>query len=128
MSSSSALTPNGNGKTHPKPSKIEPALIARMTRNEADMAFKKRVQTIFEWIEPSDDKVILDMPCGRGFYLNMIRYVSDCRLVGADLDWDVILKAQRNVGSLPNITLNNANIYALPYPDNSFDGVILSEV
>ena len=92
------------------------------------MAFKKRVQTIFEWIEPSDDKVILDMPCGRGFYLNMIRYVSDCRLVGADLDWDVILKAQRNVGTLPDVSLSNCNIYALPYPDNSFDAVILSEI
>lgn len=29
---------------------VNPALIAHMTRNEADMAFKKRVQTIFEWI------------------------------------------------------------------------------
>jgi ubiquinone/menaquinone biosynthesis C-methylase UbiE len=107
---------------------LDPAAIAHMTRNEADMAFKKRVQTIFEWIEPTDDKVILDMPCGRGFYLNMIRYVSKCRLVGADLDWDVMLKAKRNVGHLPDITLSNCNIYALPFPDNSFDAAILSEV
>jgi SAM-dependent methyltransferase len=107
---------------------IDPQVIARMTRNEADMAFKKRVQTIFEWIDPRDDSLILDMPCGRGFYLNMFRYVSGCRLVGADLDWDVILKAQRNVGHLPRLMLNHASIYALPYPDNTFDGVILSEV
>lgn len=99
-----------------------------MTRNEADMAFKKRVQTIFEWVEPTDDKLILDMPCGRGFYLNMIRYVSKCRLVGAELDWDVILKAQRHVGNLPDVALHNCNIYALPYPDNTFDAVILSEI
>ncbi len=92
------------------------------------MAFKKRVQTIFEWIEPTDNKVIFDMPCGRGFYLNMIRYVSECKLVGADLDWDVIVKARRNVGRLPDVSLSNCNIYALPYPDNSFDGVILSEI
>ncbi len=99
-----------------------------MTRNEADMAFKKRVQTIFEWIAPTDDMLILDMPCGRGFYLNMFRYVSQCKLVGAELDWDVILKAQRHVGDLPDITLNNCNIYALPYADNTFDAVILSEI
>lgn len=109
-------------------SPIDPELIARMTRNEADMAFKKRVQTIFEWVEPTDDKLILDMPCGRGFYLNMIRYVSKCRLVGAELDWDVILKAQRHVGNLPDVALHNCNIYALPYPDNTFDAVILSEI
>ncbi|HVU14486.1 MAG TPA: class I SAM-dependent methyltransferase, partial [Phototrophicaceae bacterium] len=110
------------------PNALDPQLIAKMTRNEADMAFKKRVQTIFEWIQPTDDKVILDMPCGRGFYLNMIRYVSKCKLVGADLDWDVMLKAQRHVGAMPDITLNNCNIYALPYPANFFDAVILSEI
>ncbi len=107
---------------------IDPTTIEHMTRNEADMAFKKRVKTIFEWIAPRDDSVILDMPCGRGFYLNMFRYVSGCKLVGADLDWPVINKARRNIGHLPGIMLNNANIYALPYPDNTFDGVILSEV
>jgi SAM-dependent methyltransferase len=68
------------------------------------------------------------MPCGRGFYLNMFRYVSGCRLVGADLDWDVMLKAQRNVGHLPDLMLNHASIYELPYPDNTFDAAILSEV
>ncbi len=111
-----------------KPDPNDPAVIAWMTRHEADMAFRKRVQTIFEWVQPTDDMLILDVPCGRGFYLNMFRYVSDCRLVGAELDWDVLLKAQRNVGHLPNLALNHANIYALPYPDNTFDAVILSEI
>lgn len=101
--------------------------IQHMTRNEADMAFKKRVQTIFEWVEPTDDMVILDMPCGRGFYLNMFKYVSDCTIIGAELDWPVIQKAQANVGHL-DVPLHNANIYQLPYADNSFDAVILSEV
>lgn len=128
MSSSSSPTPAASASArNPRPPS-DPAVIAHMTRNEADMAFKKRVQTIFEWIEPTDDKLILDMPCGRGFYLNMIRYVSNCRLIGADLDWDVMLKAVRNVGHLPKLMLNNSNIYALPYPDNTFDAVILSEV
>lgn len=102
--------------------------IAMMTRNEADMAFKKRVQTIFEWIDPKDDDLILDMPCGRGFYLNMFRYVSQCKLVGAELDAEIIEKARRNVGHLPDIGLNRANIYALPYADNTFDAIILSEI
>lgn len=107
---------------------IDPQTIAHMTRNEADMAFKKRVQTIFEWINPQDEDVILDCACGRGFYLNMFRYVSQCTLVGLELDWPVIQKAQQNVGHLPDMLLNNANIYHLPYADNTYEGVILSEI
>ncbi len=107
---------------------VSEATLAHMTRNEADMAFRKRVRTIFEWIEPTDDKIILDCACGRGFYLNMFRYVSGCWLVGLELEDEIIRKAQRNVGHLPRLMLNNANIYALPYADNSFDGVILSEI
>jgi ubiquinone/menaquinone biosynthesis C-methylase UbiE len=107
---------------------VDLQMIEHMTRNEADMAFKKRVRTIFEWVAPQDDSVILDCACGRGFYLNMFRYVSACKLVGLELDWPVIVKAQQNVGHLPDILLTNANIYQLPYPDNTFDAVILSEI
>jgi SAM-dependent methyltransferase len=107
---------------------VDQQTIAYMTRNEADMAFKRRVQTIFEWVNPKDDDLILDIPCGRGFYLNMFRYVSKCRLVGAELDWSVIEKARRKVGHLPKIALHNANIYTLPYASNTFDAAILSEI
>jgi SAM-dependent methyltransferase len=107
---------------------VDEASLAYMTRNEADMAFKRRVRTIFEWVAPKDDDLILDIPCGRGFYLNMFRYVSDCTLVGAELDFPVIRKAQRTVASLPDIALHNASIYQLPYPDDTFDAVILSEI
>lgn len=106
---------------------VDQAQIAAMTRNEADMAFKKRVQTIFEWVDPSDESVILDMPCGRGFYLNMFRHVSKCTIIGAELDWEVLQRARRNIGHL-DIPLHRARIEALPYPDNTFDAVIYSEI
>jgi len=107
---------------------FDPELVRHMTRNEADMAFKKRVQTIFDWVQPTDDKLILDFPCGRGFYLNMLRYVSGARLVGAELDEAVVRKAQRNVGHLPDLGLMQANVYAMPFPENTFDAVIMSEI
>jgi SAM-dependent methyltransferase len=107
---------------------VDKNVIQYMTRNEADMAFKRRVQTIFEWIDPQDEDLILDMPCGRGFYLNMFRYVSGCKLIGADLDWEVLQKAQKNVNRLDDISLHHENIYALPYADFTFDAAILSEI
>lgn len=102
--------------------------IQYMTRNEADMSFKMRARTVFEYVDPSDDMLILDLPCGRGFYINMFRYVSQCHLVGADLDWDVVLKAKHNVGHLDDVDIQGVNIYQMPYADNTFDAVILSEV
>ncbi len=109
---------------------VDAQTIKRMTRNEADMAFKKRVQTIFEWVPPPDDAdaVILDAGCGRGFYLNYYRYVSDVKLVGIELEHEIICKAKANVGRLPNIALLNATIYQLPFPDNFFHAAILSEI
>lgn len=134
MKNTSTPTPfsvSENGAHHVTGASVPPvdeSLIRHMTRNEADMAFKKRVQTIFEWVEPGDDKLILDFPCGRGFYLNMLRYVSTCRLIGAELDWDVLLKAKRNVGALPDLELMRANVYHMPFADNTFDAVIMSEI
>ena len=107
---------------------IDQATIERMTRNEADMSFKKRVRAVFDWLPPRDDLRILDCACGRGFYLNMYRHVSNCELVGLELDAAIIRKAQRNVGYLPGITLVQGDIYRLPFPDDYFDGVILSEI
>lgn len=109
---------------------VDTQTITRLTRNEADMAFKKRVQTIFEWIPPTDDPdaVILDCACGRGFYLNYYRHISGIKLIGLELESDIIHKAQANIGHLPDITLTQANIYHLPFADNSFYGVILSEI
>lgn len=107
---------------------VDPAIIDYMTRNEADMAFKRRVKTIFEYVNPRADMRILDLPCGRGFYLNMLRYVSECQLVGAELDWPVIQEARRRLAHLRGISLHCVNIYNMPYPRNSFDAVILSEV
>ncbi len=107
---------------------VDEAVLRHMTRNEADMAFKRRVRTIFEWIEPRDDSVILDCACGRGFYLNMVRYASRARLVGLELEEPIIRKAQRHVAHLQDILLVRGNIYQLPFPDDYFDSVILSEI
>ncbi len=107
---------------------VSEAALQLMTRNEADMAFKKRVRTIFEWLDPQDDDVILDCACGRGFYLNMFRYVGRARLVGLELESPIIRKASQNVGHLDDLILTQANIYHMPFPENTFDGVILSEI
>ncbi|NJL95718.1 MAG: class I SAM-dependent methyltransferase [Anaerolineae bacterium] len=102
--------------------------LDQLTRNEADMSFKRRVQTVFEWLPPQEDRRYLDCACGRGFYLRYYRTLSPMPLVGVELDADILARAQANLRGLPNITLTRGNLYALPFPDGTFDGVILSEI
>ena len=92
------------------------------------MSFRMRARTVFEWIPLQEDSLILDLPCGRGFYLNMLRHVCDCRLVGVDLDWSVLQQAQHSVGQLPRLQLSRADATALPWAANTFDAIILTEL
>ena len=121
-------TPSLEARAHSGEPAVDPEMLQFMTRNEADMAFKRRVHTIFDFINPGDDMRILDLPCGRGFYLNMLRYVSDCALVGADLDWEAVAIARRVLRRQAKIQIHQASITAMPYPRACFDAVILSEV
>ena len=91
------------------------------------MSFRRRVRTVFEWMPLDEGNCILDLACGRGFYLNILRHVSDCHLTGLDLDWKVLQQAQRTVGHLPRLRLGCANAAALPWAANSFNALVLSE-
>jgi SAM-dependent methyltransferase len=99
-----------------------------LTRKEADMAFKRRAWTIFEWLGPTDGQTILDCGCGRGFYLKMLRHLGTARLFGIDLELPYLRKARCNTADLPAVLVGNASIYDLPFPDETFDAVLLSEI
>ncbi len=99
-----------------------------LTRKEADMAFQRRAWTIFEWLGPTDGQTILDCGCGRGFYLKMLRHLGTARLFGIDLELPYLRKARRNTAHLPAVLVGNASIYDLPFPDETFDAVLLSEI
>jgi len=107
---------------------LDERTLERLTRNEADMAFKRRVRTIFEWIAPADGMRVYDCGCGRGFYLHMIRAVAEARLFGLELDPDVVFKARRNVVASGEARVVRADIYHQPWPDTAFDAAIISEV
>src|SRR5690242_17151227 len=107
----------------------DPEIINRMVRNEADMAYRRRVQTIFEWLQPDTGDRILDAGCGRGFYLKFIRHGSTASIVGLELELPFVRIAK---GALANDfdepPLVNGSLYDLPFPDQCFDKIIISEV
>jgi len=107
---------------------VDPQVIDRMVRNEADMAYRRRVRTVFEWLNPTGGDLILDAGCGRGFYPNFIRHASSAHIVGMELELPYLRIAQKQLAGKTGITLINGNIYHLPFPAAFFDKIILSEV
>jgi SAM-dependent methyltransferase len=101
--------------------------LDQLVGNEADLSFRRRVRTIFEWLDPQDGDHLLDGGCGRGFYLKFVRHVSGCRLTGLELEYPFLRIAHATLRD-SDISLVNGNLYALPFPDDTFDKIILSEV
>ena len=102
--------------------------VDRIVYNEADMAYRRRVSTVFAWLQPQAGDRILDGGCGRGFYLQYIRQVCAAEVVGLELDGEIAAMAQAAVGSDPLISLVRGSLDALPFAEAAFDKAILSEV
>lgn len=107
---------------------IDPDVMRMLTENEADIAFRHRVRMIMGWIPPVAGAALLDVPCGRGFYLNRYAYIEPkCTVVGAELDPAILERCRVAVSPL-GIPLVNTSIDALPIRDGAFDAAICSEV
>ena len=107
---------------------VDHAVLERMVANEADMAYRRRVITIFEWLEPRDGDRILDGGCGRGFYLNFLRAVCEAELVGVEFDAAIAAKAARAHAGRRGIHVVRGDLERLPFAPARFDKAILSEV
>jgi ubiquinone/menaquinone biosynthesis C-methylase UbiE len=101
--------------------------LSQLVANEADMAYKRRVKVFLRWLDPSTGDRILDGACGRGFVLNFVREVSDCTLIGQDLEYEYVRRAHAQLmgRSVPLLT---GDLCRLPFADDAFDKVILAEV
>jgi glycosyltransferase involved in cell wall biosynthesis/ubiquinone/menaquinone biosynthesis C-methylase UbiE len=101
------------------------ATLDRLLRNEADMAYRRRVPTLMDFLELRDGETVLDCGCGMGFYLMTMGKLRDLKLVGVDgdvarLDW-----AERE--RVP-ARLASVDIHELPFASGSFDKVLMTEV
>jgi ubiquinone/menaquinone biosynthesis C-methylase UbiE len=101
--------------------------LSHLVANEADMAYKRRVKLFLRWLDPEPDERVLDAACGRGFVLNFLRAVSDCRLVGQDLEYQYVRLAHEQLADR-TVRLLNGDLCHLAFPDHAFDKVILAEV
>jgi SAM-dependent methyltransferase len=102
------------------------AELARMLRNEADVAAKRRVRVVLEYLDIRPSDRVLDCGCGLGWITHVIRKLVPCRLAATDFDAERLRTARREVAA--DVSIAASDILRLPYPDGLFDKVVLSEV
>jgi ubiquinone/menaquinone biosynthesis C-methylase UbiE len=102
--------------------------IHNLLEKEIDPAFARRAKIIFEEVEKYKPKRILDVGCGRGFYLYALSLFSFSKEIhGVDINETYIKKAQA-ICKDAKIHIEKANVYKLPFPSSYFDFIICSEV
>lgn len=72
---------------------------------------------------------LLDVGCGQGRLLKLLASRAR-RLVGVDVDPSArrLARAEMLVSGLPNCSLRQGDMYALPFADGEFDTIILDDV
>lgn len=101
------------------------AVLAQMLRTEADMAYRRRARILLDYLELRDGNRVLDCGCGFGFHLILMARLRSLDLVGVDEARDRLSHARRE--RIP-ATLANADSNFLPFRDECFDRVLMSEV
>ncbi len=101
------------------------AALERMLRNEADMAYRRRARILLDYLDLRDGDRVLDCGCGFGVHLMQMGRLRRLDLVGVDMARDRLVHARRE--SVP-AALANADSNRLPFRDECFDRVLMSEV
>lgn len=101
------------------------ATLERLVANELDMAYRRRVFRLVEWLELEDGLDVLDLGCGEGFWLLTLQRLRAVRLTGVDTDLGRLRSAEARGA---RATLVAADAQAIPFPDASFDRILLTEV
>jgi SAM-dependent methyltransferase len=91
---------------------------------DLDMAYRRRSETIVEWVAGAGSDRVLECGCGRGFLLESIAGAGATELIGVELDAPRA-KAASEV-QVGHVCVGA--IEALPFADAAFDVVVASEV
>lgn len=102
-------------------------VLERLLRNESDVAYKRRVRTMIEFLEPAPGDRILDCGCGMGFYLKVMSTLADASYAGLDGEPKALAFARQALAG-QKVRLVRGDVLHLPYADNSFDKLLLTEV
>lgn len=105
-----------------------PSRLRNYLLTEVDPAFADRAWLIFQAVAYRQPNRVLEIGCGRGFYVNALAEFPQVKRVdGIEIEPTYLAQAKQAIRS-KKVHLLEASAYALPYSDQSFDMVLLTEV
>jgi SAM-dependent methyltransferase len=115
--------------TMPAAATVDTRLAALLDR-ELDIAYRRRVATVVEWLTPSSnvDSHVVDIGCGRGYFVHYYASLGQHRITGIEFDADIAARAGHAHAGRPGVLIVRGTGAALPLADGSCSGAILSEV
>ncbi|HRT39875.1 MAG TPA: class I SAM-dependent methyltransferase [Candidatus Woesebacteria bacterium] len=94
--------------------------------NEIDSAFRRRAKIILNNLDIKGKMSVLEIGCGRGFYLKILRDLYPTAVItGIDINPLYIHQVKHNI---KNVNVFQADAKTLPLADNSFDWIIATEI
>ena len=93
-----------------------------------DMALKRRARNIILSLELKEGDKVLEIGCGNGYYLSLLNRLGlKLGLAGIDIDSPALIDAAKFIGD-KKVKLILASGSKIPFPKNTFDKVVMSEV
>ncbi|MEM8529644.1 MAG: glycosyltransferase [Chloroflexota bacterium] len=120
-----SLSRNGTVQAPMNLSEADQAKLEQLLQNEADMAFRRRAVTLINYLDLQDGDTVLDCGCGMGVYLMMMNRLRNIKLYGVDGDVSRLEWAEQEH---VQAHLSSVDIHRLPFPDATFDKILMSEV
>ena len=102
--------------------------LEALLENVGDMALKRRARRVIQQLELKKGDKVLDLGCGNGYYPYLLsRIPLNLKITGIDSHLNAIEDAKRDVGE-KNAKFIIGNAEKLPFPENSFDKIVMSEI
>lgn len=103
--------------------------LNKLLEDELDMALKRRAKRAVEELDPQSGDTILDLGCGPGHYLKLLSFLSlKLHLIGVDMDKDALFQVKKNLERKGVSTIDADLMKKLPFQNNSFGKILMSEV